>query len=316
MQRPFRFGIQLSTPPNQGWTERFQQIEALGYSGLFCPDHFGTQWDPIALLAAAAAVTEKLHVGSLVCDVDYRHPVIHAKAAATLHLISGGRCEFGLGAGWMQSDYDQSGIAYDRPGIRIERLEEALEIARRMWTQETTSFEGKHYQIRDIAQAAPLDPEDVPRILVGGGGRRLLGVAGRLADIVGINPSLHEGRVTPDTAADLAPEKVLEKIEWVLSAAEGAGRDPNQIEFNSLVFVVAITDEPAGIRAALAKTSGMTETQVADCPLFLTGSANEIRDRLQARREKTGISYVVVQGGDPNQVEAFAEAVVAPLAGQ
>jgi probable F420-dependent oxidoreductase len=313
MQRPFRFGVQLADLPADGWRERVQRIEALGYSGIFFPDHFGPQWEPVAALAALAAATERVQVGSLVYDVDYRHPVVLAKAGATIHLISGGRHEFGIGAGWMETDYREAGLDYDRPGVRIERLEEALQIIRSMWTRERTSFEGKHYRIQEVAQAAKLPAGECPRLLVGGGGRRLLSVAGRHADIVGINPSMREGKVTATTARDLAPERVREKVRWVREAAQAAGRDPAEIELNSLVFVVALSDDPSGIRQVVSKQTGMSESDVADCPLFLTGSPSEICDRLEKRREETGISYVVIQGDDPARLEAFAEGVVSRL---
>ncbi len=316
MPRPFRFGVQVSSLPQPGWQERVRRIEALGYSSLFCPDHFGPQWDPVALLAAAASVTESLKVGSLVYDVDYRHPVILAKAAATVQILSGGRHEFGIGAGWMKSDYEEAGLSYDRPGIRIERLDEALQIIRGMWTQERTSFEGGHYRVSQIAQAAELPSGSQPKILIGGGGQKVLSVAGRYADIVGINPGMPEGVVTNRTAQDLAPERVGQKISWVREAAERAGRDFDAIELNSLVFVVAISDDSSGIRSALSDSTGMTVEQVADCPLFLTGSASEIRERLEKRRDQTGISYIVIQGSDPEQLERFAEAVIEPLSGR
>jgi len=316
MRHPFRFGVQLSELPADGWADRLRRIEELGYSTVFWPDHFGSQWDPVASLAAAAAVTSTLRVGSLVYDVDFRHPVVFAKAAATIHLLSGGRHEFGLGAGWMKSDYEQSGITYDRPGVRIGRLEEALQIVRGMWTRDRTSFRGEHYTVTDVPRAAPLPEGDAPAVLVGGGGRRVLSAAGRLADIVGINPKLDEGRITRRTAADLAPERVREKVGWVRAAAEGAGRDPDALELNALVFVVAITDDPKPVREMVSQQTGMSTDEVADCPLFLTGSGAEIQERLQRRREETGINYVVIQGGEFENVERFAEEVVRPLAGR
>jgi probable F420-dependent oxidoreductase len=316
MARPFRFAVQLHQLPRDSWRERAREIEALGYSTIFWPDHFGTQWDPMTSLAALAGATERIRLGTLVCDVDYRHPVIYAKASATLHLVSGGRHEFGLGAGWMETDYVSAGMSYDSPGVRISRLDEALQIIRSMWTQERTSFEGEHYTIRDIEQAAELPPGQRPDLVVGGGGRRLLRLAGRHADIVGINPTLVEGKVTQDTARDLAPERVREKITWVREAASAAGRDPDEIELNSLVFVVAITDDASGLRDGLAQNTGMSVEQVEDCPLFLTGSGAEICDRLQKRREETGISYITIQGDRPGLVEDFAENVVEPLAGR
>jgi probable F420-dependent oxidoreductase len=316
MPRPFRFGVQLSDLPAAGWADRIRRIEELGYSSVFWPDHFGPQWEPTAALAAAAAVTERLHVGSLVYDVDYRHPVVLAKAAATIHLLSGGRHEFGLGAGWMESDYREAGMPFDRPGLRIERLEEALQLIRAMWREEHSSFEGKHYRTRNIAQAAKLDPGSEPRILVGGGGPRVLGVAGRHADIVGINPKVDQGRVTPETAADAAPSRVREKVRWIREAADKVGRNPDEIELNSLAFLVAIHDDPTGLRAGLAKNTGMSVDEVAACPLFLTGPPSEIRDGLEQRREDFGISYVVIQGHDPEVLERFAEEIVGPLAGR
>jgi len=316
MARPFRFGVQIATLPAEGWVERLRRIESLGYSTVFVPDHFGPQWEPVAAIAAAAAVTERLNVGSLVYDVDYRHPVVLAKAAATTQLLSGGRHEFGIGAGWMESDYVEAGIPYDRPGVRIERLEEALQILRGMWTQEKTSLEGRHYTIRDVARAADLPEGAAPKVLVGGGGRRVLSLAGRHADIVGINPSLPEGKVTADTARDLSPDGTRRKIQWVREAASAAGRDPDALELNSLAFVVAIADDVSGLRQGIAGSTGMSPEEVADCPLFLTGSPAELRERLEKRREETGISYSVIQGKDLATLEQFAEAVVGPLAGK
>ncbi|MBW2393647.1 MAG: TIGR03621 family F420-dependent LLM class oxidoreductase [Deltaproteobacteria bacterium] len=315
MPHPFRFGVQISTLPPDTWQADVRRIEEMGYSTVFLPDHFGTQWDPTTALAGIAAATESLNLGSLVFDVDYRHPVIHAKAAATLHLMSGGRHEFGIGAGWMETDYVEAGMAYDRPGIRISRLKEALEIITSMWENERTSFKGEHYETREIAQAAELGDRGRPKILIGGGGQRLLRLAGRYADIVGINPKLVEGKVTAETPADSAPERIREKVGWIREGALEAGRNPDEIELNSLTFVTAILDDVTGLRGALAKSSGMTVEQIADCPLFLTGSAQEIRERLEQRREETGISYIVIQGGDEEVLENFAKEIVQPLAG-
>lgn len=314
MRHPFRFGVQIADFPGDDWAERVRRIEALGFSTVFCPDHFGEQMDPTAFAAAAAAVTTRLRSGTLVYGIDYRHPIVYAKQAATIERLSGGRFEFGIGAGWMETDYRQAGLAYDPPGMRIERLGEALQICTGMWASDAFSFTGRHYRVEAVPRA--IDRPVRPKLLIGGGGRRLLSLAGRHADIVGINPQLPEGRVTAQTPWDLAPARVREKVGWVRTAAEQAGRDPAAIELQSLVFVTAISDDPRGLREALARSSGMTEEQVADCPLFLTGPAPEICDRLEKRREETGISYVVIQGRDMAVVERFATDVVAPLAGR
>jgi probable F420-dependent oxidoreductase len=315
LTHPFRFGVQLATLPPAGWQERLQRIEAWGYDSLFWPDHFGPQWEPVAALAAAAAVTKRLKVGSLVYGIDYRHPIVLAKAAATIQQLSGGRHEFGIGAGWMESDYREAGMPYDRAGLRIERLEEAIQVIRGTWSQDKTSFAGRHYRVQD-AQAAVLPRPPPPRILIGGGGPKVLAVAGRHADIVGVNPKVAEGRVTAAAMQNATAERTLEKVRWVREAAAAAGRDPEALEWNALVFVAAVTDDPKPLREMLAKNGGMTVEEVTGSLLYLTGSAREVRDQLEQRREKFGVSYVVIQGMDEKVLATFAEHVVAPLAGK
>jgi probable F420-dependent oxidoreductase len=318
MVRPFRFGIQLSALPVGDWVARARHIEALGFSTLFVPDHFSASlWDPTTMLGGVAAVTQTLKIGTLVYGVDYRHPVVYARQAATLQAMSAGRHEFGLGAGWMLEDYEWAGLRYDKPSQRIERLDEALTIIKSMWTKKKTSFAGKHYRVNEVPLKIEL-PKDVtpPPILIGGGGEKLLAVAGRHADIVGINPKIPAGRITATTALDATREKIQEKIRWLRSAADLAGRDPDSIELNALVFVVAITATPTPVRDMVAANTGMPVDRIAECPLFLIGSGTEIRDVLQRRRAETGISYIVIQGQDPAQVETFAREVIGPLSGQ
>jgi probable F420-dependent oxidoreductase len=281
---------------------------------LFVPDHFSAAlWDPTTMLGGVAAVTKTLKVGTLVYGVDYRHPIVYARQAATLQAMSGGRHEFGIGAGWMVDDYQWAGLRYDKPSERIARLDEALAIVKSMWSNKKTTFVGKHFNVSEAPMKIPMQGR--PKILIGGGGRKLLSVAGRHADIVGINPTIPEGRITAATALDITPASVRQKIEWMHSAAAAAGRDPAAIELNALVFAAAITDAPAAMREMVAATTGMPVDRVADCPLFLIGSGAQVRDVLQARREATGISYVVIQGQEPGQVEQFAKEVVEPLTG-
>jgi len=164
--RPFRFGAVTywANIPVYNWIETVRHLEEIGYSTIFQPDHFDTNGnDPIAMLSAAAVSTEKINLGTLVFDVDYRHPVILAKASADIHLLSGGRFEFGIGAGWDRNDYEMSGILFDRPSVRIERLDEALHIIRSMWTEEKTTFLGKHYKITNIEKAGALPEGEHPR---------------------------------------------------------------------------------------------------------------------------------------------------------
>ena len=192
--RPFRFAVQCSvTPSMKAWRELARTCESLGYSCLYIPDHFGDQFGPLVALTVAAEATTTLKVGSLVFDNDYRHPVVLAKEIATLDLASEGRVELGLGAGWMKTDYDESGMTYDEPSVRVERMVEGLAIMRALWADGTATFSGKHYTVTG-AQGLPR-PHTAPHppIVIGGGSRRNLSIAGREADIVGVNPDLRSG---------------------------------------------------------------------------------------------------------------------------
>src|SRR5688572_25349105 len=185
MPRPFRFALQTSKAPDgKAWRSLARKIEDMGFSTLYIPDHFGDQWGPLVALTVAAEATTSLNVGALVFDNDYRHPVVLAKEAATLDLVSEGRFELGLGAGWMRTDYEQSGIPYDPPGERIDRLEEAVSIYRDLFSGAPVSFSGRHYSIDGaVGLPAPFTPGGPP-LVIGGGGRRVLSLAARVADVV------------------------------------------------------------------------------------------------------------------------------------
>src|SRR3974390_268309 len=146
--RKFRFGVQTSRgASHEDWAAKARKIEDLGFSTLLMPDHFEDQYAPVPALMAAADATTTLRVGTLVFDNDYKHPVVLAKEAATLDVLSGGRLEFGIGAGWMTSDYDQAGMVYDAPGERIARLKEGLAIVKGLWSDDPVAFDGKRYRV-------------------------------------------------------------------------------------------------------------------------------------------------------------------------
>ena len=178
MPRPFRFGLQTHGPiEGMSWTDTAKYAEQQGYSSIMLPDHFHGQYGPMTALAAAAAVTTEIKVGALVFGNDYRHPVMLAKEMATLDHIAEGRVEFGLGAGWMRTDYDESGMPYDRPGVRIDRMIESLQIIKRCWQEGSFDFTGDHYQITGYdGLPLPYTPGGPP-VIIGGGGPRMLGVA-------------------------------------------------------------------------------------------------------------------------------------------
>lgn len=309
--KPFRFGVQVANAASgREWAEFARKAEDLGYSTLSMPDHFvNEEFAPVPALAAAAAATTTLRVGTLVLDNDYKHPVVLAKEAATIDLLSGGRLEFGLGAGWQRADYDASGMPYDEPGVRVSRFEEGLAVVRGLWADGPFSFEGEHYRITELDGFPKPVQRPGPPVLIGGGSKRVLGIAGREADIVGINPSLRAGEVTAETGKDAAEESYLQKVEWV---RDGAGDRFDQLEFNVLIFVCIVTDDRDGMFEAMAPGFGLTPEAAAAVPLALVGTEEQIIETLQERREKYGFNDVTVQGADA--MDALAP-VVAKLAG-
>ncbi len=309
MTRPFRFGIQAqNASTRKEWVDLVKKSEDLGYSSMTLPDHFDGQLAPAIALQVAADVTTKLRVGALVWCNDYRHPVVFANEMATLDIMSEGRLELGIGAGWMKSDYDAAGLTYDRPGVRIERLVESVTVLKGLFGDGPFSFEGEHYTITDL----DLQPKPVqkphPPILIGGGGKRMLRNAGRLADIVGINPNLKAGLVDATTASDATAARFTEKLGWV---KEGAGDRFNDIELNVRVFVMVYTDDRTGTAEALAPAMGMSGADALESPLALVGDTKSMIEDLQARRESYGFSYI---GIGVEQMDQFAP-VVAALAG-
>jgi probable F420-dependent oxidoreductase len=307
--RRFRFGVQSSTPTDAaGWRERARRVEGLGYSTLLMPDHFGDQLAPMVALSFAAAATTTLRVGMLVLGNDYKHPAVVAKEAATLDVLSDGRLELGLGAGWMRADYDALGLPYDGHRTRIDRLSEAIDVVLGCWAAGPLDHSGRYYTIRDHDGLPKPRQEPRPPLVVGGGGRALLTLAGRVADVVGINPILRAGEIGPDAARDTLGDHTLEKIGWV---REGAGARFDDIELQIRYFVAAITDDARAMADALAPAFGVDPDDALTSGTVLVGSVDEVCDTLLARRAQWGVSYVVV--GD-DQIDAFAP-VVARLAG-
>jgi probable F420-dependent oxidoreductase len=307
--RPFRFALQTSTAPDAAtWRERARKAEDLGYSAMYIPDHLEDQWGPLVALTVAAEATSTLKVGPLVLGNDYRHPVVNAKEIATLDLVSEGRVEFGIGAGWMRSDYEQSGIDYDEPAERVERLEEAVEIYMQMLRDGSATFSGRHYQVT----GAPCHPtpasEGGPSLLIGGGGKRVLTLAAERADIVGVNPNLRSGTTDQTTAQSAVAEKYDQRLAWI---REAAGDRFDDLDLQLLTFVVAIDSDRREIAETMGPAMGLSPEEAYDVPLALVGSVEEICEQLHERRERFGLNYIVVH--DP-ELEAFAE-VVARLDG-
>lgn len=309
-QRPFRFGVQVNgTGSRQEWVDLARNVEANGYSTLTMPDHFSDQLAPVPALQCAADATTTLRLGALVYDNDYKHPVVLAKELATMDVLSDGRVEIGLGAGWMVSDYEQSGIPYDSPGVRVSRFIEGLAVIKGALGEGPFSFEGEHYTITDY-DGSPKPVQSPPPVLIGGGGKRVLSFAAREADIVGINATLTSGAVDAATFETMTAPAVDEKVQIVRAAASEAGR-LDDIEMNLRAFMVFVTDDVDQALGTLSEFTGAPREIIAESPFALVGPTGKIIDELQERRERWGFSYVIV---GQNDVEAFAP-VVAALAG-
>ncbi len=310
--KPFRFGVQLSTgSTGRDWAETARRTEALGYAVATMPDHFTGQLAPMPALQAVLDATTTLRAGALVFDNDYKHPAILAKELATMDVLSDGRVEVGLGAGWMISDYEQLGIDYDRPGVRIDRFVEGLAVLRGAMAEGRFDFRGEHYTIAGYDGLPKPLQSPHPPILIGGGGKRVLTIAAREADIVGVNGTLDAGVIGPEAVATMTAEAVTSKVAIVAEAAAAAER-LDHIEMNIRTFFVSVTDDRAGRIAAMAGMVGVPEEMIAASPFALIGSAGQIVEDLVARREQYGFSYVIVGAED---IEAFAP-VVAELAGK
>ncbi|MCB0976883.1 MAG: TIGR03621 family F420-dependent LLM class oxidoreductase [Acidimicrobiales bacterium] len=291
--RRFRFAADAQAPlDGSTWLDTARELEALGYSTVFVPDHFDEGPGPIAAMAAFATVTTTLNVGSLVFDCDYRHPAVLARELATIDLISEGRLEVGLGAGWKAWDYQASGIPMDRPGVRVSRLQEHTAVLKGLWADGPFSFEGEHYRISDMdGTPAPFTPGG-PKVLVGGGAPRLLRWAGATADIVGVNPSIHSGAIDEAAAQDALEARIDEKLAWL---REGAGDRFDDIEINCWLAAAEVTEDRELVEG-VAALFGATAEELDRSPMALLGSLSECEERLEERRERWGYSYVVIPG--------------------
>jgi len=288
--RPFRFGFQSrGADTGREWVEKARRVEDLGYDTLQLADHFPSGFGVFSALATAAAVTGRLRVGTFVIDTDFRHPALLAKEAATLDLLSGGRFELGLGAGWMRGEYEQTGIPFDPAGVRIDRMAETVEVARRLWDESEVHHAGRFSTLTGLTLTPRPTTPAGPPILIGGGGPKVLATAARLADIVAFNP-----RATPDGSQDrqdMTAGATARKLGWVRDAA---GERLPGLELNIVLLRVVPTADRDGQATSLGEEFGLTTVEMLENPHFLFGTADEMAETLRERRTRYGISYVSV----------------------
>jgi probable F420-dependent oxidoreductase len=291
--------------------EKARKVEELGYSTLTVPDHLTDLMAPMPALASAAAATKHLRVDTYVLNNDLRHPVLVAREAATVDFLTDGRFQLGLGAGSIQSEYDEAGLAFDTGRERVDRLAEAVTVIKGLLKGEQVTFAGRHFRVTGHTIAPLPVQKPHPPILIGGNGRRLLALAARDADIVGLSGiTFRRGGAAPPDLSGWRVSGVDERVQLV---REAAGDRYPRLELNALVQRVVVTDDRR--RAAEELTSRwaqLTADEFLASPYVLVGTVSQMTDDLLERRERWGISYYVVH--EP-YLEAFAP-VVARLAGR
>lgn len=321
--RKFRFAAGGEGNAEEGGARRFvklaQKAEELGYDTFMIPDHLGNQVGPIAALGALAVATEKIRLGTAVLANGFRHPAVLAKDAATIDVLSGGRLELGIGAGWMKDEFDKAGIEYERPGVRIAKLEESLQILDTLLRGQECTFDGEYYKVTGLKGSPRPRQGPRPPIAVGGGGPKMLALAARYADIISVaSPSNKEGRML---LSGITLEATAERVERI---REAAGDRFDDIELNwTITTVMPTEDREAMAEMALAALANgyppnievdvtLTVQDILESPYLAIGTYEEIADQIRAVRARTSMSYV---GIFPTQMEAFAP-VVAQLKGE
>lgn len=310
----FRFAVQATDAAGSSeWRDTARQVERLGYSTLFLADHYlgpgpaqriantpRQDLAPITAMAVAAAVTDTLRVGCRVFCVDYHVPAVLAKEAATLDLLSDGRLELGIGAGWSETEYDAMGIAFNRPGERIDKLKEVVALLRAHCSGDEIACKGEYVNVEGYVGTPLPVQRPHPPIMIGGGRKRVLSYAGREADIVSINtvPFLaqNEDGLSPSAEAS-------RRLDYVRVAA---GDRFTSLDIESSPYFVKVTNDESGALTRLSAAIGTSIEILRDHPNVLVGSVDQIVDRLQARREAFGINYVTVQ---QNRIDSFAPVV-------
>jgi probable F420-dependent oxidoreductase len=335
---PFRFGVQITGLPLPGWRERVRWYEDLGFDTIHTPDHVDMrQWDPLSTQAVVAGATRSAGLSATVLDIGFYHPLVLARAAATMAPIAAGGYELGLGAGWMPRDYELAGLRFDRASVRLGRLEEAVRVIRSLWTNEETTFTGEHYRIDRALSVLPLPLTVMPKVLLGATLPKATRLAASLADIVSVFPPTGEVIGWPGWAANSRIENVAQQQAWAREGAEQAGRDFETLELSTQIAHTAVAEDPGSLQDFLADATDVAPPAQDESTIFLTGSPAQARERLERRREATGVSYYVIfdpsynyatpegspalpgdsgDGAADRYFEALSDSVIKPLAGQ
>jgi probable F420-dependent oxidoreductase len=317
MNKPFRFGLQSYTAPTpQSWRDQARKAEDLGFGTFSVADHVigpgpalratnHPVQDVAAIPAMAVAIeaTDTIRVGARVFCVDYRQPVMFAKELATLDFFSEGRLEIGLGAGWLQGEYEAMGVPWDRAGVRLDRFEETVDLIRAHLGDGEVDLIGEHVHATGF-EGVPAPHDGLPPVMIGGGSRRVLGIAGREADIVSLNFDNRSGKRGPDGSGSSTAELTDEKIGWI---RDGAGARFDDLVLEIGAYFTIVTDQRDATLGQMAPMFGLDPAQLAELPHALIGTVDAICDQIVERRERYGISYVTFGASAVDDVAPIVE---------
>jgi probable F420-dependent oxidoreductase len=308
-RRPFRFGITFGGAPARSELQAaIAKAEDAGFEVIATADHLTARHSVFPFLGAVAQMSP-LRVASMVVANDYRHPVVTARDAATIDILSEGRLELGIGTGWIEGQYASAGLPYSHPRTRVDRFEEALEVISGCWSGDPYTFAGTHYQVQDVTCPQPAQSPNPP-LLIAGSGRRMLTIAAREADIVGISPLRPASRALSDLGPAIATsgQRIDEQLDWIRSAA---GDRFDDLELNVVIHHVQVTSR-SGVLGHLTREWGATPDLIMASPHVLVGDRHQIVEKLEERRERFGITYIVFLSADFDQVAP----IVRELAGR
>jgi probable F420-dependent oxidoreductase len=312
MKRPFRFNVVVEhAQTSTEWINKARLAEELGYTTFLVPDHTWVEVDPVVGLMAAAASTSRIRIGSHVFCNDFRNPTLLAKQVASIDVFSGGRFQLGLGCGYFSGDYLHTGIPFDSVGMRISRLEEAISLIKSYFSSDVLNFSGQYYQAQGMA-AKPKPAQKQLPLYMGGAGKRVLSLAGREADIIGLGAKFVGPAAFAFDLRSTQPAANHEKLEWIRAAA---GTRFEQLEFSTTVFKAVITSSDAqrdAVAQRMAETFRVAPEEVLHSMNVLVGTAEQIIDELEEQRAVFGISCIEILEGD---METFAP-LVAKLTGK
>lgn len=322
MSRPFRFGLQsYAASSASDWREQAKRAESMGFSTFSVADHVigpgpaltatnHPEQNVAAVPAMAVAIeaTNTINVGARVFCTDYRHPVMFAKELATLDFFSEGRLELGIGCGWLQGEYEAMGVPWDRAGVRLDRMEETLTLIRQHMGPDDVDLHGEHVNATGFS-GVPKPHDGMPPIMIGGGAKRVLGIAGREADIVSLNFDNSSGKIGPDGVGSSTAELTAQKIDFVRAGAEQRtdGKSFDDVEIEIGAYFTVVTDQRDATLGQMAPMFQLEPEQMAEHPHALIGSVDYICDEIVRRREIYGISYITFGASAASTVGPIVE---------